>query len=1023
MKNFLLLIALAGFAFMGAAQNAQTKKTETKKTTAVTKSPTPAKKTASAAATGRKTAPNSQTSASGTNAAKKTSVPKPAATSSAKKPTPKRDDKAELDAVLAISDPEQKITALSKFLKDFPRSELRPRAAESLTAARAAVGDAKLQAGDRENGLKLTRLAINEAPIPYPEKLFTEIIARVPMTLALRGEHAAAIEIASAVEKHSTTAAEFLALANFYLSTENADEARRLAEAALKLDEKSRDAYLTLGMANRLNFDLEGASAAFEKAAELDPGSVAARQSLAEMKRALGKPDEAVAIYSMLMEKDGSDLRSRDGKILALFDSGKRSDAETELAKAIESNPGNFALLAGSAYWYAAKGESTKAIDLAGKAIAAEPRYVWSHIALGRAYLIEGRYADAEQALLRARSYGNFPSLDYELAVLRFAAGFYREAAEELEKSFSVKDGNVSTKLGRRVERSEKNITDLVAYERRASILQPAAADDVDAAARLKALLELRSALSSASPDPIRASELTDAFAGGGDKMRFYRQIYAANELLEKKVAPAKALELSRSAVGSVDDGLNVPSPAGAMMASELYTKRAAAFAADRYIVVPDVSKQTLSSVARGRIEEIAGWSLLQQGSSAEAATRLRRAINVLPEKSAWWRTSYWRLGRALEAEGKDADALDAYVKSYASGDPDAAKYAEIETVYKRVNKTSDGLEALLGASPAKVETKPPDIIASASPEDKLPKSIKSPEIKIPAAIAAPEVKAEPSPEVPNVQTVEKKSDTAVEKKDVPIAEKTPESVPVTTEEKVVPKETPSPDHTVESQKSDAVKSDEVKPVPQLEEVQKKVEEKAPEVKPQAKVPTEDSQIPTEKNSEIKRRSVPVEVVKSADDTKSPGVSPTPKPLFEPVVIEIKNSKPAAKEGTNKETPLKAPEDAPLDSSGRQRVVEGKEVTHDAPQPCTISVSQDTISVAAGSGSVGLLVSADSGEVKDIKFASSSPKDIEVTAEPEIAGISGRALFLIKSVSSATGVYQVTFSLPCGKKEVQVKVR
>jgi tetratricopeptide (TPR) repeat protein len=632
MKNFLFLIALAGFAFIGAAQNAQTKKTETKKTTAVKKSPTPAKKTASAVPV-KKTAPNSQTSTSGTNAAKKTSVPKPAATTPAKKPAPKRDDKAELDAVLAITDPEQKITALSKFLKDFPRSELRPRAAESLTAARAAVGDAKLEAGDRENGLKLTRLAIKEAPIPYPEKLFTEVIARVPTTLALRGEHSAAVEIASAVEKHSTRAAEFLALANFYLSTENADEARRLAEAALKLDDKSRDAYLAVGMANRLNFDLEGSSAAFEKAAELDPGSVTARQSLAEMKRALGKPDEAAAIYSTLLEKDGTDVRARDGRILALFDSGKRSDAETELAKAIEANPGNFVLLAGAAYWYAAKGESTKAIDLAGKAIAAEPRYVWSHIALGRAYLIEGRYADAEQALLRARVYGNFPSLDYELAAVRFAAGFYREAAEELEKSFSVKDGNISTKLGRRVERSEKSITDLVAHERRASILQPTAADDVEMAAKLKALLELRSALSSASPDAIRASELTEAFAGGADKMRFYRQIYAANELLEKKVAPAKALELSRSAVGSLDDGLNVPSPAGAMMASELYTKRAAAFAANRYIVVPDVSKQTLSSVARGRIEEIAGWSLLQQGSSAEAATRLRRAINVLPEK------------------------------------------------------------------------------------------------------------------------------------------------------------------------------------------------------------------------------------------------------------------------------------------------------------------------------------------------------------------------------------------------------
>ena len=57
------------------------------------------------------------------------------------------------------------------------------------------------------------------------------------------------------------------------------------------------------------------------------------------MKRALGKPEEALAIYTALLEKDGTDSRSRDGKILALFDAGKRTDAETELAKAITCDP------------------------------------------------------------------------------------------------------------------------------------------------------------------------------------------------------------------------------------------------------------------------------------------------------------------------------------------------------------------------------------------------------------------------------------------------------------------------------------------------------------------------------------------------------------------------------------------------------------------------------------------------------------------------------------------------------------
>ena len=41
---------------------------------------------------------------------------------------------------------------------------------------------------------------------------------------------------------------------------------------------------------------------------------------------------------------------------------------------------------------------------------------------------------DAERTLLGARRYGNFPTLEYEIASARLMAGFYRDAAEELDK-------------------------------------------------------------------------------------------------------------------------------------------------------------------------------------------------------------------------------------------------------------------------------------------------------------------------------------------------------------------------------------------------------------------------------------------------------------------------------------------------------------------------------------------------------------------------------------------------------------
>ena len=1012
------MICLAAFALIGAVQTQHAGQNQTGRSTGAKKSPTPAKKTP---------APTKSTSTA-------KSTPKPAA-----KPAAKKDDNGDLEKALAIEDAEQKAAALSKFLADFPKSELRPRAIESLTAARVAAGDTKLAQGDRENGLKLTRAAIAEAPVPYPEKLFNEVIAKVPQTLFYRGEPKAAVEIAAAIEKNLTTAPQFVSLAGFYLNTENAAEAKRLAEAAIKLDEKSRDAYLTMGMANRLNFDLDASASAFEKAVEIDPESVPAKQSLAEMKRALGKTDEALAIFNSLLEKDPGDVRSQNGKILTLFDAGKSTDAEAELAKAIEANPTNVVLIGGAAYWYATKGDSVKAIDMAGKAIAAEPRYIWSHIALAKAYTIEGRIGDAEQVLLKARKFGDFPTLEYEIAMVRLAGGFYREASDELAKSFSIRDGNIVTKLGRRVERSDKSFAELIANERKASILEPQAFDNIDADTKLKTLLELRTVLSSAEPNAIRASELVDSFTSGLDKMRFHRQVFAANELLEKKIAPAKALELSRAAVAAADDGLTVGNPAGPIMAGELYAARTKAIAEDKYIVVPEVPKSTLSSIARGRIEEIAGWSLLQQGSNAEAATRFRRAVNILPEKSAWWRSSYWRLGNALEADGKDKDALDAYAKSYTSTEPDAAKYALIETVYKRVNNGTDGLEKLIGHDPSK--PRPVEAVAVATPEAKpapTPETrIETPTEKkaevltekkdppidnIYVPVAPPSVVPRPTP----IETPQAKPDTEIKKSaeeqipevkplPVPTPESTKQSEEKIADTKTVPTPSPETSNPVEE------KVIETKPSPKpVDEPATKAQEKEPEVQP---LPTPQSTMekPVHDSTVAERTSTRAEEIplRSASETK-PDTKATPKPLFEPVIIEVKNSKPLTKGEANKvETEKASDEVAKTGPIGRPRVVEGKEI-----QPeCSISVSQETISLIGGGGNIGLLVGVEGGDIKDVKFSSSSPKDIEVAAQPEIAGISGRALFVIRSISETVGSYQVVFSSPCGKKEVTVKVR
>ena len=161
------------------------------------------------------------------------------------------------------------------------------------------------------------------------------------------------------------------------------------------------------------------------------------------------------------------------------------------------------------------------------------------------------------------------------------------------------------------------------------------------------------------------------------------------------------------------------------------------------------------------------------------------------------------------------------------------------------------------------------------------------------------------------------------------------------------------------------------------------------------------------------------------------------KDLFEPVIISVPSGLPpkSAKKETEKlavvskiesrkdaETPEKPIDDAVSSGASRRRVVDGKEIKSDT--QCSLELDQEAISLINGGGSLGILVSIlGEGDFKDVVTTSSSPRDVEVRAEPEIDGISGRRFYVVKSVSTAVGVYQVIFESPCGKREIIVKVR
>ncbi len=1069
-------------------------------------------------------------------------------------------EKARMDEALAQTTASEKAAALSKFLIDFPVSDQKSRVLESLVTARAILGDEKLQANDNSAGIALFKLAVEEAPTPIPEKLFNEIVSKFPANLFYRDQRAVALEIAEAIEKKAAgNAKQLLNLATFYLGIESGSDAKRLAEAAIVIDPLSATAYQTLGLSHRLNFDLEESAKAYSKAMELDGGSVASKRSLAEMKRALGRSDEAAALYREIIAANENDAAARTGLILSLFGSGKKAEAETELTRSLEQNPKNLSLLAGAAYWYAANDSGEKAVELAQKAVELEPRYIWGHIALARGLMNQRKPFDAERVLVMARQYGNFPTLEYEIASARIMSGFYREAIEELQKNFTIKDGLIQTRLGGRVLREENNFADLIAYERRASIFEPNAADDPATASKLKALFEITEKLGG-TPDEGEINVLTDEFVKGDDKMKLHRQVYSATILLQKNVALPKVLELVKAAVGNTDAGLDVTTPAAAVMASELYESRTVAFARNEIIVVPEVPRQTLSAILRGRIEELTGWTLYQQRSYPEAVVRLRRAISVLPDKSAWWRSSMWRLGAALEADGKDKEALDRYIQSYKTDRPNVLRYGAVEALYKKVHGSTDGLEAKIGPNPlqavvASEPAKPSEKIATAiepvSPKIGTVKptvrevQTKAPFVGIPRKVAekvqpkveetvtpdkqtetkaqvtepaakisepietktenigAPDRQSEPMFKVPDVvvktteiiepkaesptkaiETSQPSVDLALQKKDdepkmatveppakdkelsLPKAEDTKTEIQAP-EIKIEVAETPKPEPSaqvlpvveqVKKQDTQAESKPETTILITNDKPVEKSEAISPQPQPAAEVPAQTGLTPTEPKNLLRdpldpdpepKIDVPAEKPADSQQNLEPEKSLDNKPtiivsdpigdgkkvastrdLFEPVIIRIPSA--SAAKSANKdlgkptetiaETEKKLVDDSVSSGASRVRVVDGKEIKSDS--QCSLEFSQETVSLINGGGSLGLLVSLiGEGDFKEVVAASSSPRDVEVRAEPAIAGMPNRRFYLVKSVSTAIGVYQVIFESGCGKKEIPVRVR
>jgi len=664
-------------------------------------------------------------------------------------------DEDEFEEVeLTLTKPlEARIVLLKAFLGERPDSKASARATELLISAYASLGDAKLKKGDSAGGIEQLMLAIAAAPVNASDKLFSGVIAQIPLNLYLRGERAAATKAAQSIEaKFGADPKRLLGVSGFYLGTEQGSEAVRVAAQAVKIAPDMAEAHQALGLGLHISLRLDGAAAEYKRALQLDPNSKGARRSLADLSRAFGKAEEALALYRQLLVAEPADKAARTGVVISLLELGRKDEAQSELDNALKTDPRNLSLLSGVAYWYAAHNEAEQALTFGTRAIELEPRYTWSYVAVARALIAQQKPLAAERAIRFAREHGKFPTLDYELATTLASAGLYDEASEILMQSFGLKDNQIEARLAGRALVRALTFIDLLAPERRASVFQFTAADSESNARILKALLTLAAVLNQGNNGgPINEGSAIAAakeFSSGDDTLRVYRQLYAASQLSRKGVAFQTVHELAQAARDSADAGLNLPAATLAVQADEYRDIRARAIASGGTPTIAAAPRNVLSNLLRGRIEDLSGWALYNQDKLTEAIDHLNRAVNILPEGTPAWRTALWHRGAVLDGLNRKEEALADYIKSYNAGEPDAVRRGVIEQLYRRVNGSLAGLEERVGAVPGTQPANEPPARPAVTNDAGAPVIQESATTEVaPAATPSPEVPSSPLPQ------------------------------------------------------------------------------------------------------------------------------------------------------------------------------------------------------------------------------------------------------------------------------------
>lgn len=610
-----------------------------------------------------------------------------------------------LESIRSIEDPAARIAALQKFLKTNIIADQALVAREAIVASWAQLAETQLSENNIERAVADFQRAFAALPEKITDRFFEETVIRIPLAVSVRGYRNEAIGLAQQLEKRfAKEQPRLAALGEFYMTVEAPADAIRALEAAAQLAAADARLHRALGAAYRMGLRLDEAVAEYQAAIGLDTQERRAYFELANLYRALGAYPDAIKLYRQQLEIEPKHPPSLKGLALSLLAQGNEEQATAALTRARDLRGGaeevtrDIYLQTQLAFHYLAQSKLKPARQAADAALTIEPRYAWARIAAAEVDLAEGKYFDAERNLLAAARYANFPTLHFTLGKLYLAVEDFDSALDQFAKAFaySAKD-KFTTKLGGVLEVQAENLRELLAREHQAAIfLAEAPTSDeqfkiAEALTRfsywlreIKAMNDAKTAAKPARKPVVTRKEMEELDRAAMDLVeaentrRSFRALYVTQRLAQSGLATGLAVELAEQALGLAE---------------------AATEAEGSLRDYPNYDREGRRRIFRGRALDAKGWALFKAGRNDEAAVALNDAVQAygtLPEG----KRAQWHLAAVKEAAGELNAALDLYIAAYQppeSGSSIDVNYAVLESLYRKVHGSANGLAAKLG--------------------------------------------------------------------------------------------------------------------------------------------------------------------------------------------------------------------------------------------------------------------------------------------------------------------------------------